>query len=493
MKVYKYFFHIFISVTILTSISSCTKDIENLNIDTKQVTTAKPVVFFTYSMKSIADLMSAVNYPANGPQVIINVWRLYSQYYTQVQGGLDDSKYFLTQSQAPIQIWRILYSDILNNLDKAQIGIEENLSPGGSASGISKNELAIIEIMKVFTFSILVETFGDIPYSEALNIQNVLPKYDNQKDIYLDLLDRLTSAISSLDNSASSFGSADPYFSGNVSKWKKFGNSLKLRMGLRIADILPNKSSEVVNEALLGGVMTSNDDSFIFRYLPTTPNTNLLWRSLVESGQHYYIPSKTLVDSMNKFNDPRRDIYFTRYQGGFVGGQYGLSISYASVSHIGDYFMKPDLPQVIFDYSSVEFLLAEAAERSIYGSPADAEDHYNKAVRASMLYYGVSSTEIDNYLNQNSVKYSTADGSWKQKIGVQKWIAGYNQGVETWTEYRRLDYPILIAPVDAFVNIVPTRFTYPLAEQTLNAENYQKAATSIGGDLLTTKLFWDTY
>ncbi len=491
MKILKYLFLIFISVNISFTYSSCSKNLENLNIDNKQATTAQPETFFTYAVKSLADLMSSVNYPVVGPQILINVWRLYSQYYTQVQGSVTDQQYFLTQSQAPNQVWRMLYTDILNNLTKSQHGIEEITTTGNATK--NNNELSIIEIMKVYTYSILVETFGNIPYSDALNINEILPKYDNQKDIYLDLLDKLSNAISKLDVTGSSFGAADPYYSGNVAKWKKLGNSLKLRMGIRIADILPSKSSEVVSEAISSGVMTSNDDSFIFKYLSTTPNTNLLWRSLVESNQHYFIPCKTIVDSMNKFNDPRRNIYFTKYQGGFVGGQYGLSISYASVSHVGDYFITPNLPQVLFDYASVEFFLAEAAERSFYGSPLDAEDHYNKAIRASMQYYGISNTEIDNYLNQPSINYSTAEGDWKQKIGVQKWIAGYNQGVETWTEYRRLDYPILIAPVDAFVSIVPTRFTYPIAEQTLNPDNYKQAATDIGGDLLTTKLFWDVY
>lgn len=472
-------------------IPSCQKKLSELNIDRKDASNASGEMFFTYSMKAIADLMSTIDYSSTstGDQSIVNVWRLYSQYYTQVQGGLENSKYFLTQSPAPFNVWNILYSDVLQNLEKSRDVIERNSTVSDPV--VKENKIAIINIMKVYAFSILVETFGDIPYSEALNVDNVLPKYENQKDIYISLLDSLDDAILKLDNDAGSFGSSDPFYSGNVSQWKKFGNSVKLRMGMRIANVLPAKSAAIITEAINSGVMTSNEDSFIFKYLSTTPNTNLLWRSLVQSGQHYFIPSATLVDTMNKFNDPRRDIYFTRHLGGFVGGKYGLSISYNSVSHIGSYFKQPELPQIIFDYSSVEFFLAEAAERSFYGNPSIAETHYNKAIEASLQYYGIPEVDIQDYLNQNTVKYTTAQGPWQQKIGVQKWIAGYNQGVETWTEYRRLGYPVLVAPVDAFVDIVPVRFTYPIPEQTLNNKNYLEAAASIGGDLLITKLFWD--
>jgi len=138
--------------------------------------------------------------------------------------------------------------------------------------------------------------------------------------------------------------------------------------------------------------------------------------------------------------------------------------------------------------------MAEAAELSLVGTPGDAAAHYNEAITASFDYYEVA--DVATYLAQPSVAYATATGTWKEKIGTQKWISLYNQGFLAWTEFRRLDYPALVAPDtadDAAEGFVPRRFTYPIGEQTLNGDNYTTAAAAVGGDKLSTKLFWDNF
>jgi hypothetical protein len=142
------------------------------------------------------------------------------------------------------------------------------------------------------------------------------------------------------------------------------------------------------------------------------------------------------------------------------------------------------------DYSEVEFLLAEAVERGI-AVGGTAATHYTNAVTASLNYWNVSSTNIAAYLAQPTVAYATATGTWKQKIGEQAYLSLYNRGFEAWTSYRRLDFPVLTAPADAVISVVPKRYTYPAAEQTLNATNNAAAAAAIGGDAMTTKIFWD--
>ena len=149
----------------------------------------------------------------------------------------------------------------------------------------------------------------------------------------------------------------------------------------------------------------------------------------------------------------------------------------------------PADPYVFADVVETEFLRAEAAERG-FTVAGSAESHYNKAITASILYWGGTQADADAYLAQPAVAYSTAAGNWKQKIGTQKWIALYNRPYEGWTELRRLDFPVIAAPVNAKSGF-PTRLTYPANEQTLNGPNYTAAASAIGGDLLTTKLFWD--
>jgi hypothetical protein len=146
-------------------------------------------------------------------------------------------------------------------------------------------------------------------------------------------------------------------------------------------------------------------------------------------------------------------------------------------------------PYVFADVVETEFLRAEAAERG-YTVAGSAESHYNKAITASILYWGGTQAAADAYLAQAEVAYSTAAGTWKQKIATQKWIALYNRPYEGWTELRRLDFPKIATPVNAKSGF-PTRLSYPANEQTLNGTNYTAAASAIGGDVVTTKLFWD--
>ena len=98
------------------------------------------------------------------------------------------------------------------------------------------------------------------------------------------------------------------------------------------------------------------------------------------------------------------------------------------------------------------------------------------------------------YLAKPEVAYTTATGTWRQKIGMQSWIANYTRGYEAYNNWRRLDFPILNLPEEATTYAdIPVRFTFPVKEQTLNADNYAAASAAIGGDLISTKVFWDKY
>jgi hypothetical protein len=149
-------------------------------------------------------------------------------------------------------------------------------------------------------------------------------------------------------------------------------------------------------------------------------------------------------------------------------------------------------------------MLAEAAERGL-GGASDPATHYATAITASMNFWsdldvanggaGIAAGDIATYLAQPSVAYATATGDWKHKIGAQKWIALYMQGVQGWTEYRRLDFGILQAPAAGYLvgSDIPKRMLYPVEEQTLNTKSYNDAVTNIGGDDQATKVWWDMY
>ena len=141
----------------------------------------------------------------------------------------------------------------------------------------------------------------------------------------------------------------------------------------------------------------------------------------------------------------------------------------------------------MLSYAEVKFFLAEAAQRG-YNVGGTAVQHYNAAVTESIQEWGGTTAQATTYLAQPSVVYDPAN--WRQRIGEQKWIALYNRGWDEWIEWRRLDAPALVKPPTA-LSAIPLRFTYPIPEQNVNTASYNAASAAIGGDVVTTKLFWD--
>jgi hypothetical protein len=145
-------------------------------------------------------------------------------------------------------------------------------------------------------------------------------------------------------------------------------------------------------------------------------------------------------------------------------------------------------------YSEIQFYLAEAAARGIISG--DAAPYYDNAVTASILFWGGTAAQAAAYLAQPDVAYvagTWADGVTRTKIATQAWISFYLRGYLGWTEWRRLDAPAMNEPPTPYSGVVtfPFRFPYPSGEQTLNGANYTAAATAIGGDKMSTKLYWD--
>lgn len=481
---------IILSIFIL---SSACKKLEDLNKNIKDPSAVSGESLFTNAQKNLVDQIVSTN-------VNYNVTRLLVQYWTETT-YTDESNYDLVTRQIPDQHWDVLYRDVLKNLDEAKKVITNTTYL--DAPEIKTNKLAIVDILSVYTYKVLVESFGNVPYSEALNLDKPLPKYDAGLTIYKDLLTRIDADLLALKGTQS-FDAADNFYSGDVNRWIKFANALKLKMGLVLASAF-EKSNNADDQALVKSIIessavnvfTSNLDNAKLVYLAATPNTNPIYLDLVASGRHDFVPTSTIVDAMNNLNDPRRPLYFTLIDTStekevvknvYYGGVNGASNDYLAYSHVADAIQKPVFPGTILDYSEVEFSLAEAAARN-YAVSGTPESHYTKAIEASILDWGGKPEDVTAYLANPKVAYSTAEGDFKQKIGTQSWIAFYNRGLEAWTQWRRLGYPILTAPADA-VSAIPVRYTYPIEEQTLNGENYKAASAAIGSDDVTTKLFF---
>jgi hypothetical protein len=420
--------------------------------------------------------------------VNFNIFRMLAQYWTETT-YTDEANYDLNTRNIPQNHWNILYPNVLNNLKDCQRLIPSQ-DPAFFPREVQENQNACAEILNVYTYMVLVNTFGDVPYTEALDIEVVYPKYDDGRAIYDALAIRLDEAIGNIDVTFGGFGSNDLLYGGDMTGWKIFANSLKLRLGMMYADMDAAKAKTMVEDAVSGGVVTSNAENVAFHYRSSPPNTNPIWVDLVQSQRKDFVAANTIVDFMNNLSDPRVPLYFTiDADSSYSGGIYGASNNYATFSKPSETVTSPDFESLFIDYSEVEFLLAEAAERG-FGVSGSAAEHYEAAIRASIEYWGGASADADTYLANPAVAYASAAGDWKTKIGNQKWLALYNRGFEAWTEWRRLDAPALVAPPTAETDI-PRRYTYPSQEVNLNKANREDAAAAIGGDDVATKLFWD--
>lgn len=481
---------IFLLMFVLTGLFSCSDDITDLNENTVDPTEVPAEFLFTNAQKNMVDQMVSTN-------VNQNVFRLFVQQWTETT-YTDESNYDITTRTIPDNHWQAIYRDVLRDLKEARIVLATEVYTGTPAEIATQeaervNKGHVIDILTAYGYYVLVDTFGDVPYTESLDVINhPLPAYDDAETIYKDLITKLNTASDGIDTAYGSFGNQDLIYNGDTAQWKAFANSLRLKMAINLDDIDHTYASAQAIAAVADGVITSNADNASLAYLAAQPNTNPIYVDVVASGRDDFVPTSTIIDQMNGLNDPRRAVFFTQVGGIYEGGTPGDSNSFPNFSHIGPVLLQPTFEGTIMDYSEVEFLLAEAVERGIaVGGTADG--HYNAAITASMEYWGVSSLDIAAYLLQPTVAYATATGTWKQKIGEQAYIALYNRGFEAWTSYRRLDFPVLTAPADAEIGTVPTRYTYPAREETLNSVNNTAASTAIGGNAMDTKLFWDIF
>jgi hypothetical protein len=483
---------ILIVLAVLLAFSSCRK-LEDLNKNIKDPTAVSGESLFTGAQKTLFDQMVSAN-------VNFNIWRLIDQYWSETT-YTDESNYDLVTRSIPDNHWNTLYRDVLEDLSQSMVTINATTYPNDiDQAAQKKNRIAQVKILYCYTFGILVETFGNIPYTQALNIANTAPAYDDGKTIYEDLITQLNSAMADINTTYPGI-EEDNMYQGDMSMWIKFANSLKLRMGMLLSDCDAPFAKTTVEAAAsdLTKLISTNGDNARLVYLAAQPNANPIYNDLVASGRKDFVACKTIVDTMNNWADPRLPFYFTQIDTSsvpgtvklaFVGGPAGASNDYTRYSHVADAIQEPTFEGLIFDAAEVEFLLAQAVERG-YSVSGTAEDHYKAGITLSMSYWGVTAADIQTYLAQPGIAYTTAPGDWKQKIGMQMWLSYYNRGFEAWTAQRLLDFPALVAPADA-LTVYPVRYTYPVEEQTLNGTNWSDASNLIGGDDVGTRLFWDT-
>ncbi|MEO6135666.1 MAG: SusD/RagB family nutrient-binding outer membrane lipoprotein [Ginsengibacter sp.] len=459
--------------------SACAKDLDTTNKNPNATQNAQPDYLLTAAIKNSADNYWGVSNNMNSSLLFVQHW-------AKIQYTEEDRYIFSNTSFN--SLWSTGFSQSITGLNKV-------ISLGEAANNVNYKGVGLV--LRSWIFLQLTDAYGDIPYSEAGNIDSfITPKFDKQKDVYFGLLDDLKSASQLLNSSGKSIA-GDVIYNGNIDKWKKLANSFRLRIALRISDREPEKAKQVLEELSVEGnnFISSNLENAQLNYL-SSPQQNPVSASF-ETRNDYRI-SKTIVDKLFQLHDPRLAVFASKTETStpqqYVGVPNGLTTSdasnlgFAKTSKPGDYFRAAQAPAVIFSYAEILFDRAEAAARGFTND--GASDLYLQAIKASLKQYNVSDEAVINYLAQPLVQFDLVN--FKKSIGEQKWIALFGQGLEAFAEWRRLDYPELAPAVAGVLDgKIPVRFIYPGMEQTLNGANYKAAVAAQGADLLTTKLWFD--
>lgn len=379
-----------------------------------------------------------------------------------------------------------LYQGPLMNLEKVIRSNSFNLSEGPAA-----NQLAVAKILKAYFFWHITDRWGDVPYSEALlGSVDFRPKYDKQQDIYDSLFKLLDEANASI---VAGNITNDIMYNGDMTKWKKLGNTIHLLMALRLSKIDPTKGASEFNKALNAGIMTSNSDNFVFKHLPEAANQNYWYGQIFGLNRQWWALSKTLVDYMLPLNDPRLPVYGEKNAAGnYVGLTFGQTtgLSTTAYSLLGKNIWKQDAPVYLVTYAQALFALAEAAKLNwIAGGDVTAKTNYDLAVTNSILQWTGSTAGASTLLGTTGVTYDPVNAL--KQIAVQRYVHLFMHGYEAWAEWRRTGYPDnLVMPGG---NAIPRRQGYPSQEYFNNTENYQEAIQrQFGGqDNLAGRVWWD--
>ncbi|WP_027124877.1 SusD/RagB family nutrient-binding outer membrane lipoprotein [Gelidibacter mesophilus] len=490
---------ILILLAIVVMFGSCDEGFEELNVNPTKPTQLDPSTKLTFIQLYTGGSSYVATLFYNVIHLMQNVQHLNNTSYVS----------FLYKEGNTHQLFEEQFSNTVKNIVDLEAQLQTSTSP------TAPTDLAIAKVQRVLIFSRLTDAYGDIPYNEAGKgfLEGVrFPKYDKQSEIYQNMLETLESSAAALGNGAvSSYGSADLLFAGDTDKWRKFANSLMLRLAMRMVNVDEAAAKTWATKAIAGGVMESNADIAFILYEDSAndggPNVNPLTKSFTSRTPTQIKISKTLMDYMKDRNDPRVSVLFSTVDGDTdFALQSGQDIN---VSTRGTANSKPNINifggsgNIVYDaplffqtYAEVEFMLAEAAER--WGlAGGNVETHYNAGVTAAMQYlslYGhgvaITTDQIDTYLAANPFVPAQA----LKMINEQYWVATFGNGLETFSNWKRSGYPILVPANVADLltdGQIPRRLPYPGSEKLNNPEMLEAGIQQQGGDDLLTRMWWD--
>lgn len=376
-----------------------------------------------------------------------------------------------------------------------------------------QNINGVAKVLKVMVFQRLTDEYGDIPYSEAGlgYYKNIFqPKYDKQKDIYNDFFKLLDEAVAQFNTGASIKG--DNFYSGDIQKWKKLANSLRLRCAMRISLVDKPKAQAEIQKAVSGGLFTSNADNCYTKHdniAPETPggfsNGNGLSQALSFDTVNGVLdhPTTLLLDKLN--GDPRVKILFLPNSSGLYEGinpnhyRWDHPGGSGRLAKLQPYLVKSNSPYLHISYSETQLLLAEAIIRGLY--TGNAETYYKNGIEAGIRQWTIFGGDaiIDNNAVTTFVNSKTlTPGKELEEIATQQWLTLFLNGIEAYANYRRTDFPTLV-PItrtdSGTQGVIPKRLPFPIGESTSNKANFEEASKNYisGGQINSwlSKVWWD--
>ncbi|TVQ18699.1 MAG: SusD/RagB family nutrient-binding outer membrane lipoprotein [Bacteroidetes bacterium] len=479
----KYFIIPLIFFALLVVSHSCTKDFEEINTDPNNPVEAPSINI----LANVIRLHTQQYYNAWGD---MNEPSSYANHLGKIQ-YIDEAAYRFREGVVN-NLWFFTYVNI-NDLD---IVIRKESQEGGNP-----NYLAMAMTLRAYIYQMATDRWKDIPYTDAARGHEELtnPSYDTQESIYMDLLDQLKQANNHYDNAAVfAIGPNDVLFGGNMMKWKRFTNSLRLRVATRMSDVAPAVARQHIEEILANPstypVMLNNAD-----------NAYLIWQSSPPYKEPWNTDSDnrddhgmcvTLIDILKDHDDPRLPVYAKpatvdgEYRG-VISGTFDGTFALNEISRIGARFRDvPDGFTPIMRAAEIHFMIAEAAFRGWNTGGISAQQAYEDGIAASLSEYDLDG--LNDYLAQPGVAWNNS----ANQIHLQKWIALFKNGNEAWAENRRTDVPLLEhAPASAYVdqhNRPPFRYPYPVDEINLNSENVGPKLQGIVNHMWGQRMWWDT-
>jgi hypothetical protein len=479
MKKINIILYTFLSFLLITS---CDRGFEELNVDPNNSTAVPSHLLLGGPQRIYMNTMYSA-------QLGGDMGECWAQHWSKVQYN-EEARYEPRVGNVNA-IWNNMYTSVISE-SKAMYELadaEDNSSIKGAAL-----------VMQAVGFQTLVDLYGPIPFTEAVDASILKPVYDDESVVYEGIANMLTEAATLLASGNGEItASSDLFYGGDTSKWWKLANSLKFRALMRISS---TKSVGAELQALVGKMFTSNDDSAQITYLTAAPDANPIWETIVDGNRAEYKINSVVVDILTGLSDPRLPVFAGENADGDIVGKpsgfgaqttlpnEGLGYTYANISPLGETYLTPTLPGVLMSYSQLNFLMAEAAnEGLISGGLTSALAWYKAGITSNLTFNGVAAGDATAYLAQSSLNFSNQTDA-RGKIATQEWIALFGQGFETWTEWRRTQVPALTVASEAILTQIPTRLHYPTTESSLNKDNYDAAVTKIGADELTSSLFW---